>query len=66
MNWSSPDNTIRPRSFLARMKSLGWGVLADLPRHEIVMDAVTKPWEPNPVFQSLPPDEFAPFQGPAT
>jgi hypothetical protein len=46
------------------MKSLGWGLLAELPGHEIVMGAVTKPWEPNPVFRSLPPDEFAAFHEP--
>src|SRR5262249_48960994 len=26
--WSEPDKAIRPRPFLAQMKSLGWGVLA--------------------------------------
>lgn len=61
---SRPDNAIRPRGLLAEMKSSGWGVLKDLPGREIVMGGVTKPWEANPVFRSLPPDEFAAFQEP--
>ena len=61
---SKPDKTIRPRGLLAEMKSLGWGTLAELPGREIVMGAVTKPWEANPVFRALPPDEFASFQEP--
>jgi hypothetical protein len=29
-----------------------------------VVGAVTKPWEPNPVFRSIPPDQFAAFAEP--
>jgi len=61
---SEPDNTVRRRALLAQMKSLGWGILAELPGREIVVGGVTKPWEPNPVFRSLPPDEFAAFNEP--
>jgi hypothetical protein len=61
---SKPDTTIRPRGLLAQTKSLGWGLLAELPGREIVVGAVTKPWEPNPKFRALPPDEFAAFQEP--
>jgi len=46
------------------MKSLGWGVLAELPGREIVAGGVTKPWEANPIFRALPPDEFAAFSEP--
>jgi hypothetical protein len=59
-----PDNTIRPRGLLEEIKSLGWGVLAELPGREFVMGGVTKPWEPNPIFRALPPDEFAAFAEP--
>ena len=31
---------------------------------EIVMGAVTRPWEANVRFRSLPPDEFAAFNAP--
>jgi len=43
------------------MKSIGWGVLAESPGCEIVMGAVTKPWEANPVFRTLSPAEFTTF-----
>jgi hypothetical protein len=61
---SKPDEAVRPRGLVAQTKSLGWGVLAEKPGREIVMGAVTKPWEANPVFRALPPDEFAAFQEP--
>ncbi len=49
------------RGLVAVTKALGWGVLAEEPGHEIVMGAVTQPWNANVVFRSLPPDEFAAF-----
>jgi hypothetical protein len=61
---SKPDNRTHPRGLLEGMKFLGWGVLAELPGREIVMGGVTKPWEANPVFRALPPDEFGRFQEP--
>lgn len=61
---SKPDAAERPRGLLAVTKSLGWGVLAEVPAREVVMGAVTKPWEPNVVFRGLPPDEFAAFVEP--
>ncbi len=61
---SESDSTIRPRGLLAQTQSLGWRVLAELPGREFVVGAITKPWEPNPVFQGLAPDEFAKFQKP--
>jgi hypothetical protein len=39
-------------------------VLAEIPDREIVVGAVTKPWEPNVVFHALPPGEFAAFREP--
>ncbi len=58
------DKVVRPAGLLALVKSLGWGKLAELPDREIVMGAVTKPWEANPFFRALPPDEFAAFSEP--
>jgi hypothetical protein len=43
---------------------LGWGMLTEIAGHEIVMGAVTRPWEPDVRFWSLPPDEFARFDSP--
>lgn len=59
-----PDERPRPRGLLAEVQSLGWVVLAELPNREVVVGAVTKPWEPNVTFRSIPPDEFAAFAEP--
>jgi hypothetical protein len=61
---TTPENAQRPRALLPQMLSLGWGVLGEVPGHEIVVGAVTKPWEPNVVFRALPPDAFAAFNEP--
>ena len=61
---ATPDERPRPRGLLAEVQALGWGMLADIPGREVVMGAVTKPWERNVTFRSLPPDEFAAFAEP--
>jgi hypothetical protein len=61
---STPDRTLRPRGLLALTKSLGWGVLGEVPGREIVMGAVTQPWEADVVFRPLPADAFAVFDEP--
>jgi hypothetical protein len=61
---AEPDNRLRPRGLLAEVQSLGWGVLAEVPGREVVVGAVTKPWEANVTFRSLPPDRFATFDEP--
>jgi len=48
-------------SFIAQMRGIGWGVLAEVPGREIVMGAVTQPWMADVVFRPLPPEEFAAF-----
>jgi hypothetical protein len=55
------DDRRRPHGLLAETQSLGWGVLADVPGREVVVGAVTRPWEPNVMFRALPPDQFAAF-----
>jgi hypothetical protein len=59
-----PDTHPPPRGLLAQTQALGWGILADVPGQEIVVGAVTKPWEPNVRFHALPPGEFAAFADP--
>ena len=61
---SEPDTVARPRGLLASTKSIGWGVLAEVPNRAVVMGAVTRPWEANVVFRALPPEEFAVFDEP--
>ena len=61
---ATPDERLRPRGLLAEMQSLGWGVLAEVPGREVVVGAVTKPWEANVTFRALPPEQFATFNEP--
>ena len=61
---AAPGNRPRPRGLLAQMQSLGWVILAESPGQEIVAGAVTKPWEANVTFRSIPPTEFAAFNEP--
>ncbi len=58
------DTAAHPRGLLALTKSIGWGVLAEVPGHEVVMGAVTQPWNANVVFRPLPPHEFCTFNEP--
>ena len=61
---SERDVTTRPHGLVALTKSIGWGVLAEIPGREIVMGAVTQPWRADVVFRSLPPREFVQFDEP--
>ena len=58
-----PDPTVRPRGLVDLMMALGWGVLANT-AEEIVFGAVTRPWDANPAFRAVPPDDFATFAEP--
>ena len=59
-----PDDQPRPHGLLAEVLSLGWGVLAEAPGREVVVGCVTKPWEPNVTFRSIPSRDFAAFAEP--
>jgi hypothetical protein len=59
-----PDDRVRPRTLLALMKSLGWGVLADVPGREVVFGAITQPWKGDVTFDAVPPADFAAFAKP--
>jgi hypothetical protein len=59
-----PDDLTRPRGILAFTTSIGWGVLTLVPGREVVVGALTRPWDANVVFHALPPDEFAAFNEP--
>jgi hypothetical protein len=61
---SEPDTGTHSRGLLAMTKSIGWGVLAEIPDREIVMGAVTQPWKANVVFHPLPPGQFLAFDDP--
>ena len=61
---SRHEDAVRPRGLLADTQAMGWGMLAHEPGREIVMGAVTKPWEPNVTFRALAPDAFVAFGDP--
>jgi hypothetical protein len=61
---ATPTDRPQPKALLAQMQSIGWGVLAEVPGREIVVGAVTKPWEANVIFRALPPADFASFNDP--
>jgi hypothetical protein len=61
---AAPEDRRRPGPLLAELQSLGWGVLADVPGREVVVGAVTKPWEPNVTFRAVPPADFEAFDEP--
>jgi len=61
---AQPGEPSLPRGVLAKTQALGWRILSEVPGREIVMGAVTQPWEPNPVFHGLKSDEFASFRDP--
>jgi hypothetical protein len=54
----------RPRGLLATTLALGWGILAEVPGREVVVGAITRPWEADVTFRALPPGEFAAFSEP--
>ena len=58
---AEPPDRPQPRGLLAAVRELGWGVLAEQPDREIVMGAVSRPWEANVTFRAIPPADFASF-----
>ena len=61
---ASPDGGEHSRGLLAATQSWGWGVLAEEPDREVVVGAVTRPWEANVVFRSVSPAQFASYNEP--
>jgi hypothetical protein len=61
---AAPDEQHRPPGLLAEVRALGWVVLDEIPDRELVVGAVTRPWEANVTFRSIPANHFAAFQEP--
>lgn len=59
---AAPDARDRPKGLVADVLSLGWRVLAEVPGRELVVGAVTRPWEPNVTFRAIPAEGFAGFE----
>lgn len=61
MMGAKADERELPPGFVKRAEAIGWRVLARVPGREIVLGAITKPWESSPRFESVPAAEFASF-----
>jgi hypothetical protein len=57
-----PDEV--PAPLMEKALALGWGVLAEVPGRKVVFGAVTRPWNADVVFESVPADRFAAFDRP--
>lgn len=59
-----PDDRRHPAALIPQMQSIGWVVLAERAGREIVLGAVTRPWDASPVFRSIPAGDFTGFREP--
>ena len=61
---SKPAQPATSRTFLEQVLDLGWGILAEEPGRELILGAVTKPWESDVRFCRLAPEAFDAFREP--
>jgi hypothetical protein len=61
---SSDETPLRRQGLLAATAAMGWRVLEEIPDREIVVGAVTKPWQADVTFRGIEPEHFAAFGEP--
>jgi hypothetical protein len=61
---ATPQADDRGQGLLGTTLALGWRVLDDVPGREIVVGAVTRPWQANVIFRGIAPDAFPSFSEP--
>lgn len=59
-----PDTRPHPTTLMEQMQSIGWVVLAERVGREVVFGSVTQPWQAEPVFRSIPAQQFESFSEP--
>jgi hypothetical protein len=59
-----PDTRPHPTTLMEQMQSIGWVVLYERAGREIVFGSVTQPWQAQPIFRSIPADQFKDFSEP--
>ena len=64
MGGTDPERPL-PKQLVAQVLALGWRVLDEVPDREVVIGAVTRPWEANVVFEGVPAEAYAAFDAPA-
>jgi hypothetical protein len=57
-------DAVLPTQLLAQTLRIGWRRLAEEPGRELVMGAVTRPWEAHVTFRGIAPQHFAAFDEP--
>jgi hypothetical protein len=60
----SPPAPTERRPLFDEVIALGWRQLAEMPRRQVIMGAVTQPWRQEVQFRGLPADEFVAFREP--
>jgi hypothetical protein len=60
----STPTTRAPQGLVAETMRLGWGVLSHREGRRLIMGAVTRPWDADVIFQSVPAERFAEFAEP--
>src|SRR5262245_44233016 len=58
------DGGREPVGLVTWTTRLGWEIIGLRPRREIVLGAVTKPWEPSPRFEGVCSDRFRSYAEP--
>lgn len=61
---ATPQADHHGRGLLGTTLALGWRVLEETPGREIVVGAVTRPWQANVTFRGIAPDAFRTFNEP--
>ncbi len=61
---ATPLPVRRPQGLVAETLGMGWGVLAERSGRELVVGAVTQPWQADVKFTAVAPDRFAAFAEP--
>jgi hypothetical protein len=59
-----PDPRRHPAALVPQMQSIGWVILAERAGREVVLGAVTRPWDAAPIFRSIAPGDYAAFREP--
>lgn len=60
----APHENGLPTGLVDQTLSIGWRILAEEPGRELVVGAVTQPWEPHVTFHGVKPERFAAFDAP--
>jgi hypothetical protein len=64
MMGAAPTAPRQPQGILAETRSLGWGLLAEVPGHWIACGAHCQPWQADVQFAAIAPEAFAAYAEP--